>query len=583
MKDIDYDFLDDNDKSEMLQIDNLIEKFYCCINYRDIYNLYSAKVYYDLIITRLNQIKELSKYDKKLKTIKNRLAAEVFLYGFHFDDSLTDEDVLKIKYSTLLSNAYSEIDKDLELAKKYYEMGESYFDSFKPSAVELENLKQLKIVIDNKEKSNNMISLISQIEKSIIKKDSLLARKYYDELVSLNPGNALQDKIIDLSNRIDEIEENRKKKEEETKVFNDQKEAYEFEIDRIKQLIGRNDKEIDNLEIDIHNLRITTFENKLELRCAVTGFSTVIPVFVLGLTKTFITSMSLQTFGLILGGSLLGTNLLLSRRFNKNKKLLKEKFNISKEDEIQEKKLELEIKKHVLEERKEVYKQILNNLEEEYDVLCQNGIPYDFEHKLNNEEEMNTNNIRSTRIIKNSIYSLEAEFEKILRDFDKINETNAAIDIDANKKSIFDFGSLFEYTFAPFMYCALLILMAQFFDYQPSLGMILGTVGFSGLLGSLKIYAIKRRLKAIKKKLEELKIIKPKYKEVYEMKQYEKTKTCFNECLNIEKQLIIENSELKYSERKKKEFEECHKELYIPEMTEIIEQTNGQVMTLEMK
>lgn len=400
------------------------------------------------------------------------------------------------------------------------------------------------------------IDSICKIENDIVNKDAKSAREHYNEFIDIKLTN------------------------EQLKTFNDQTTAYEQEINKIEKIIKNNEAVVHNLDIDIHNLKICSFENKLELRLASTLATTLIPI--IASIILFASNINISILGNIalFGVPLLGVNALLTKKFSKNKKYLINDFNIASEEEVQDKSLELRIKQKVLIERNKTYERILEQLKFEYGELCAKGVPIKFEHKLNDEEEMNTNNIRGSRIIKNSIYTLEAEQEKHLREMDKLNEILSIKDINENSKVFMDFKDVFEYGFTPFMFSSLSTVALAVVG-KPIPFWLFGTcVGVGVFTGSLKLHGIRNKVKAIKRKIKELKLKEYRYKEVAERKEMLERQLNQEKIFEYEKAIIRENIELNYSERKKQEFEDSHRELY---REETIAQIEEKPMVLKME
>lgn len=367
---------------------------------------------------------------------------------------------------------------------------------------------------------------------------------------------------------------------EQKNAYEDQKTAYKSEIKRFEDQISKNEAEIMELNRNLHNLEITTFSKKLELLYGATLGSAVISFFPVILVVFGYANIMPIVYGATFGASMLISNSFLLRRFYKNKKNLKEELNISTEEEIQDKRIELELKKEVLEQRNEIYNTIVEKLEIEYDELCESGIPREIEQKVFNEEEVNTNNVRGTRMIKNSIYTLEAEQEKHFREMDKMNMISSIKNIRSNSKIILGFDDIFEYGFSPFFILALMLILGIQLEFPFSPWLLLLPIGAGTLFSSLKLHSINNRFKAIKRKFKELCIKKYRYKELEERKELERKSQIEYAIYSREKELINENIELKYSERKKQEFEYSHRELY---REETIEQVEEKPMVLKME
>ena len=119
----------------------------------------------------------------------------------------------------------------------------------------------------------------------------------------------------------------------------------------------------------------------------------------------------------------------------------------------------------------------------------------------------------SIPLIKNNIYSLEAEQEKHLREMDNLNEIKAIKDINENSKIFFDFKDVFEYVFTPFMFSSLSIVALSVAGKPIPFWLFWTCVGVGTFTGSLKYHGIRSRVKAIKRKIRELKLKDYRYKE----------------------------------------------------------------------
>ena len=405
--------------------------------------------------------------------------------------------------------------------------------------------------------NSSCYSSLSSVEKAIENKDVKAARKQLNEL---------KENILN---------------EEQKKSFNEQKKAYESEIKYIEERITENDNEIDKLGNIINDLKNVTFSNKFDIVTYGALISSVIFLLLNCVLYLLTVNLSPETFFSLVTVFPITGGLLSYFEIRKMKKIVKEKYGITNEKDIQNKMLDYEIKKNILYERNNIYNKVLNTLKEKYEKLLLDGKPISLEHKVNDKEEMNTNNIRSTKIINNNINDLRAKLLDCFLEVDKMTEKTTLK--EANNKYRDTYGLLGAFTgvetFSKILFWFTIISAYASLSYGTPPILLFAGLGLSTIGAYLKSYGIKSRIKTIKRRLERLNILKFKYKELEEEKDKQLRDDFEKQVFLTEQELIKERIDYNYSERKKKEFDIKHPELC---RDEVLEQTQEGQMVLRL-